>query len=327
MDKLKILRNIILIIFLLLAVKVLYPHISDIQKLYAAKNSLNYFWIVIAILSQLSQYVEDGIFTKLMFKLVNFRIKIKDTVRVASLDVFATRLFPVGQLGPLAATFYFYHKFGIDYDAIIFLNFLYSVAGISLMVLLLLISLPTIPFSTFEIPVHLYLFITVVIMVLISFTVLFLLIRVKDFHKKIFFYFSKFEWFKKVEQILGKVETYKNLFKNHKFRFIGYSFGKNLFYYLADIVTLEACFLAFHVEPHISLIIFAYIISQVAGALTLLPAGLGSTDATLGIVFLSTNINPGISVTVIILYRLISLILPFPLGILSYYSLKKEFKS
>lgn len=325
MDKIKTLRYIIPIIFLVVAFKLLYPHINDLQRLYQFKNNLNYFWIVIAILAQVSQYVEDGFFTKSMFRLINFRIKLWDTVRVASLDVFATRLFPLGQLGPLAATIYFYHKFGIDYDAIIFLNLLYSLAGILLMGFLLIISLPVMPFHTFAVPVHLYLLAVAIFLLLIFLISVILMLRIKNFYKRVFAFLNNLKWFIQFKESLKKTESYKGLFAEHKWKFLMYAGGKNLFYYLADIITLEACFLALHISPHISLIIFAYILSQIAGALTLIPAGLGSTDAALGIIFLSTTINPAVSVVVIILYRLISLLMPFPLGALSYYSLKHQF--
>ena len=326
MNRWKALRYLILLILLIIFVYTFYPHIGDFKSLYQIRDSLNYIWIIIGILSQASQYLDDGYFTRKILKILHFNIKLSDTIQVAAVDVFATHLFPIGQFGPLASNLYFYRKLGLDTQAVVFFNIVMSIVGVAVLIALFLFSSITIPNKTFPFPVHIYLLTTLFILFMLFLGILFLAFKVVKIQKNLEKFLKKFKWFISFKENFAHLRRYREFLSEKRGKFFAFAVTKSLLYYLADILTLLTCFLAFHTFPSISLVIFAYILSQVAGAITLIPAGIGSTDITLGVIFLSTGIPSGIVVGVIILYRLLSFVLPIPLGAASYYSLKNKLK-
>lgn len=85
---------------------------NDFNKLWQLKDTLDYRWIAAAFFSQIFQYVGDGWFSQLLQS--DIKVKIKDSLRIASLNVFAAHILPVGEAGGLAATDHFYRKLGVD---------------------------------------------------------------------------------------------------------------------------------------------------------------------------------------------------------------------
>src|SRR5581483_3726755 len=106
----KIFKFFIFTAFIFLAIWQFYPYLSDFSKLYKYRYSFNYFWIIIAALFQITQYISEGYFIRKLLKIFNFNVNIKNSIKIAALDVFAIRILPLGYFGPLAAFIYFYRK-------------------------------------------------------------------------------------------------------------------------------------------------------------------------------------------------------------------------
>ena len=117
----------------------------------------------------------------------------------------------------------------------------------------------------------------------------------------------------------------KGLFKN-KILFIEVLIAAAI-YYVSNIATLTASFLTFGHFPNLAIVTTAYTLSLLLGWATLVPAGLGTAEATLILVFLHYNMDPVITLAAVLLFRILNFWLPIPTGLFSYLSLKKDIAS
>jgi uncharacterized protein (TIRG00374 family) len=207
-----------------------------------------------------------------------------------------------------------------------FLNLILAMCTFVILLIAFAFSIITMPQTTFAFPIHVYLLkVLTIIIILLTGTVV-LVMRSRRFRDTASHVLRNYRWYLWLANELNAWKKYMTLLSRQALRFLALVTAKDALYFITDIIALESCFLAFHIFPPISLVAFAYIVSLVAGTLSLIPAGLGPTDATLAIVFLSANIDPVITVGVILLYRLVSFFLPIPLGAISYYSLQRELR-
>lgn len=316
---LKILQYLILLGIIVLALTRLAPHFADFSKLWELKSSLKYTWIIAAVLSQLFQYIGDGWFSQLLLKIAQIKVSIKDSFRIASLNVFAAHILPLGEAGGLAAAYHFYRKLGVDPEKFIFLAVCWT--GIIHFILGLLFILP-IPFLQ-ELPIAIN-----SSLIFISITIgLFIMISIYTTrHKlleKIEKMLSKYQWMKPFISFFKNIKTYRKLMKDHPWELF-LSLIACFIYYASNIATLAFAFMAFGVLPSIPLLTFAYASSLIFSKITLAPAGIGATEATLILIFLEANFDPKVSLAAILVYRLISFWLPIPAGFISFYTLKKD---
>ncbi len=321
MKFLKILQYFIIVAIVALAVSRLAPHLNDFSKLWELKDNLKLGWIYAALFSQVFQYVGDGWFSQILLKISDIKVRFKDSMRIASLNVFAAHILPVGEAGGLAAAYHFYRKLGVDTEKFIFLTICWT--AITHMILFLLFLIPG--FFLQEITATLntsIIFISILIVTLVSFSL----------------YISRHHLLKKMEKVLGKYKwakpfisfahnraIYKERLLKHPWLILQ-SLLASLIYYASNIATLAFSFLAFGTLPSMTVIIFAYAASLLFSKITLAPAGIGAAEASLILIFLEAHIDPPIAVGATLIYRFISFWLPIPAGFLSFYSLKKEAK-
>lgn len=316
----------ILILFLLsIAAWRLAPHLGDFSKIIALKDQINPIWIILALISQIGQYVGDGWLSKTLLKIIGFKINFKQTIRIASLNVFAANVLPIGEAGSLATVFYFYKKLGVTVQQIIFLSLSWSIITASVLLFVFLLSLlflpelPNIPISTTYL---------VIISIFTIFTVLDFFILEKKivlpFIKKIIYkYFGKYSFYEELRTFK------KNVPKNRKILFkdkimLAQAVSAAATYYFANIATLSFSFMAFGHTPNLAIIAFAYAISLLLGWLTLAPAGIGTAEATLILIFLHFNIDAPVVLASVLVFRFMNFWLPIPSGAISYFSLKRE---
>lgn len=319
MKTVKILRYLILIALVVFAVSRLAPHLNDFYKIIELKNQINYFWLTLAVFSQFFQYFGDGWLSQILLGMVHLKFNIKDTFRIASLNVFAAHILPVGEVGGLATAYHFYSKLGVDAEKFIFLSVAWTlITQISLLALFLapIFFIPNLPISINT---------SVIIISLLIAALVIASIYVSRHHlfNKIKKFLGKYEWAKPLFTFIHNRGLYKELFFKHPFQII-LSLLACLLYYASNIATLAFSFLVFNTLPAISIIIFAYTASLIFSKITLAPAGIGATEATLILIFLEANYDPKITLAAVVIYRLISFWLPIPAGFFSFYSLKKE---
>lgn len=316
---LQLARYIFLIIIVAIAISRLAPHLGDFHKIVELKDRIHYGWLLAAIATQILQYVGDGWLSKVLLNIVGATAKMKDSMRIASLNVFAAHLLPIGEAGGLAAAYHFYRKLGVTPEKFIFLTLCWTIVTNILLFLMLIVPLFLMPNK----PAYLnktltYGAIATILIILTLYT------GRKVIYTKLEKLLGKYKWFSYLSNFIKERKIYQNLLLKHPGQVIQ-SLLAGFLYYASNVGTLVFSFLAFDVMPSLEIAVFAYTASLLLGRVTLAPAGIGAAEATLILIFLeSTNINSNIILAGTFLYRVISFWLPIPAGFISYYSLRKD---
>lgn len=103
----KIVRYALVFAIVGFAISKLIPHFKDFSQIIELKDKIHYGWVVAAILAQIIQYLGDGWLSQLLLQMLGFKMTMKDTIRIASLNVFAAHLLPIGEAGGIAAAYHF----------------------------------------------------------------------------------------------------------------------------------------------------------------------------------------------------------------------------
>lgn len=317
------LRYLLILLLAAIAIWRILPQLKDFHELLNMAKNINVAWIAVAILAQATQYIGDGWLSYLLLKIIGININFSKTTLIASLNVFAAHILPVGQAGVIATVYYFYRKLGVDNQSLIFLTAAWSLStGLSLIIILLVsvVFLPKIPYLHFHLST-ITLYFLAASAVIIS---VFILYR-KSLWPKIEKFLKKHSFAQELLTFLGNIEAHKKAILKNK-NLVALSLVAGFIYYAGNIITLSACFLAFGHMPPLPLITFAYFISLIAGWVTLAPGGIGATEATMLIIFSEFGIEPSLSLAAMLAFRLISFWIPIPAGAISFAILQRSFK-
>ena len=304
---------------ILLALWKLYPHFTDFKRLFALKDEINYAFLFLGIIAQSGQYIGDGLLSQTLLKMIGVRMDFKNTIKIASLNVLAAHLFPIGEAGSIATAYYFYKKLGVSTQNFIFLSTSWTGITFSVLVAMLLTSiyfiphLPSINFHSVGLGI---------LALLIIFPLLIFLIR-QFIWEKLRAKIQKMDIYKGVLEYKDNFPAYRTAIFSHKLLVLEAVISA-IIYYGTNIVTLSFSFLTFGAYPSVSVLTFAYTLSMISGWVTLSPAGLGAAEATLILVFLQFGIDPPRAIASVLVFRLITFWIPIPAGALSYMSLKKQ---
>ncbi len=301
------------------AVYVLRAAVHDASDLYPFRHYLNYWWVLLAACVQILQYAADGFFVQRLFRVMGFKVSLRDTVRLGTLDAVSAAILPVGQFGSLAVAVQVYRKRGLPTQAIVFWNFSVGFITFTLLVIIFIVALALTPRGTFAVPVHSTLWSLLGLTAALAAAAV-LILRQPAAHRRL----EKYAWYRKARDAFDQWREYAAKIGRAWPAFAGLVVAKVLVYYALDIATIECCFLAFHTLPHLALVATAYFVSLVAGYVAMTPAGLGATDATLTAVLVGGGVSPSAVVGMLLLYRLVATVLPTPLGAWSLYSLRRE---
>lgn len=319
------LRWVLILLLIAIAVWRLAPRVGDFSKVILLKDQINPLWLLMALTAQLGQYFGDGWLSQLLLKIIGFRISFKETIKIASLNVFAANILPVGEAGSLATVFYFYRKLGVDVQQIIFLSVSWSIITASALVFIFLISLPFLPeLPAIPItPMYLLIFSVIAFFVILDFFVLerkIVLPHIKNVLRK---HLGKYSLYAELRKFKNNIPLYTKILIADKFIFTKVIFAAFI-YYLANIATLSFSFLAFGHTPNLAVVTAAYTLSLLLGWITLAPAGIGAAEATLILIFLHFKIDAPTTLASVLVFRILNFWLPIPAGALSYFSLKRE---
>ena len=271
------------------------------------------------LVSQCMQYIGDGWLSQLLLKIVGIKINMKDTFRIASLNVFAAHLLPIGEAGGLAAAYHFYRKLGVNPENFIFLTVCWSI--VTNVILFVMIIAPI--FFLPEIPLNFNTRSIIKTAIIIFFVVTTIYLTRKILYQKLKDIFGKHGWFKHLTSFYNDRSKYVDLVKKHPV-IISESMMAGLIYYGSNVLTLAFAFLVFGYLPNFALVTFAYAASLLFGRVTLAPGGIGAAEATLILIFLGSGVEANLTVAAVLIYRIISFWLPIPAGFLSFYSLRKK---
>ena len=240
-------------------------------------------------------------------------------IKIASLNVLAAHLFPVGEAGSIATAYYFYKKLGVGAQSFIFLSMCWSTITFSTLLLMFLTSLffiPHLPNINFQQVAIAIIFALLIVSILLLASRHLIWRLFKD-------PLQKLPIFKELLEFKDSFHHYRKAIFAHKF-FLLQAIAAAFLYYGTNVITLSFAFLTFGQAPPIAIVIFAYTLSMISGWVTLSPAGLGASEATLIIIFLQFGLDPAKSIGAVLAFRLISFWIPIPAGALSYISLKRH---
>ena len=290
--------------------------------------------IIFLILFQLLAYVGDGLLSKILLEVAGFRLKLKDTVKIAILDVLGGQVVPL--IGGSVVTYYFYRKFNIPSSVLVFLVIVWTTFVWATYLIFFLGSLLFLPESFFSIVSK-----DIVVFILGGAAALALFLYVifrnyaKNFFRIMIFFASIFNTIGKVfwkrdllnpERVRGLISEFLktfSFFKRYPLKFIQAFLAAALFY-TADIATLYFSFAAFGFHPNLSIVIVGFVVSSVLPLLTLLPETPGVMEASLVFVFVTLGIPAHIALFGSLLFRLVSYWLPLPIGIISFLIMRKR---
>lgn len=315
------LRWLLIFVLVALAVFHLKPNFAEFKNFTTYLTNVNYFWLAVSAVLIVGQYLGDGWLSQILLKITGHKIDFKTTLKIASSDVFAAHILPLGEAGVIATSAYLYKKIGVSNQGIIFLTTSWALVTNTVLVALLLISmifLPKLP----NVPIHLPDLAKVTTGAILACLVLVLILRkfiLNELKKR----FSNRKIFQEIQVFIQNLGPHKSNVAKNKILLVKAT-AAAIIYYIANIASLYFCFLAFGTAPNIAMVAFAYLLSLVTSFITLAPAGIGASEATMILIFLRFGVNPVIAAAAVLVFRIFTFWLPIPAGLLAYLSLKKQ---
>jgi uncharacterized protein (TIRG00374 family) len=87
---------------------------------------------------------------------------------------------------------------------------------------------------------------------------------------------------------------------------------------ITEVAAIYVVYLAFGHAVNVGAVILAYAIANFAGAVSVLPGGVGIYEALMTAVMASTGVKPGISLPVTVMYRVVNTLIQIPPGYFLY---------
>lgn len=320
-------------LFIVITVWIIYPKLAasaeNIPLLFREANKL---LLPLLVVFQGLAYFGDGWLSKILLGMVGFKIKLRDTVRVAFLGVIGNQIIPV--FGGTAITYHLYRKFGISFNNALFLIFAWTFLVWTVYLLSLILSLFFIPKSYFYLLSLENILIGAAFLLVVGYLLLRrrgrTLINVGLFLikliNKIVSYFTDKKNIKldKVRILIDEFFRDLELVKKHKAKF-GQALLAAILFYAGNLATLYVSFLVFGFKPEFALLVLGYVLSWILAVLILVPETPGVIEASLVGVFIALGFPAHISLLASLLFRLFSYWLLLPLAVHSYLKLKRKF--
>lgn len=288
--------------------------------------------ILLLVIFQGLSYLGDGLLSQILLTTSGFRVKLKDTLKIAVLGVVGYHVAPF--VGGTIITYQSYKKLGVPTAIISFLVFSWTVFIWMTYIFFFLLSLLLLPNLIFNFVSSKIIFAALFGVILVSicgfilfrqrgkYLIWFLNILskpidkiIKIFHKKSLFISELFKKF-----ISDFCQCFSFLWRNKKKIPLALFFS--LLFYFGDIFTLYFSFLVFGFKPNFPLLIFGYTLSLVLTLLSLVPGAPGIMEASLIVIFIKLGFPAHVVLFSSLLYRLFSYWLPLPIGIFSYFTFK-----
>ncbi len=311
---LKLIVFILIIYFLYIQIKNSTIDLTLLKKLSGQIESQNIGLVLFGIGGT---YLTDALLSKVLLKVSSKNLTLKDTLKVAVVDVFATQVLPLGQAGGMATVFYFYKLLEVTNNSIVFLITTWPVFTMLPLIIFGLISFwlyrihPPLNFKlNYSIPL--------IVIALILFLVFSSMGR--KFITKVRSY---------IESKIGKIDFKKAIldnvikFRHFKFElFICILLG--FIYFFFQTLTLFGSLQAFGVKPGFWQIVFVISFTQLIRTFSFVPGGLGFVESALLLILGYFGFDTTRSLAGIILYRTFNFWLPLIVGFIVYWQFVKS---
>lgn len=319
----KLLRYSVIILFVFFAAWQLKGQLKELSHLPRILQNTKTLYVYLGLVSLAISYLADGFLSQVILRITGFSLKFLDTLRIAILDIFASQTLPLGDLGVMATTFYFYRKLRVPVANIIFLSFLWGFLSILAFGSFLFVSLPLIPAhhflrSSFNLAIFL--------VILTVFGILSLTLVIPTFRYPIQQLISKI-----IKKPFGEIDLQETFLTNikllirNKLWFVVAILLAYL-YIVSQMGILYFSLSAFNLHPKFAVVIFAFVISRLFSWITLAPGGLGASESSLTIILLGFSLEAPSVLAGVLLYRLITFWIPFVLGGFTYATLLRRFR-
>ncbi|MHB1376295.1 MAG: lysylphosphatidylglycerol synthase transmembrane domain-containing protein [Candidatus Humimicrobiaceae bacterium] len=327
-------KYILGLILIVIAFFIIYPKFkSSYHDIPFLMKEANKTFLLFLVLFQGICYFGDGWLSKILLKIAGFNLKLKDTLKIAVLDVIGGQFIPI--IGGSLITYFFYKKFKISSGAILFLITSWTIFTCFSYLLFFLLSIIFLPKSFLHFIPQKNIF-TILILIILLLILAYFLFKKRG---KIFLSFLNFfvriinrtgRFFKKKEIInierpkifVSDFYTSFDLLLTNKGK-IPQALLAAILFYAGDVFTLYFSFLVFGFHPNLALLVFGFTIGTVLPIFTLLAETPGVMEASLTLTFIGLGIPVHIALFSSLLFRLFSFWLPLPIGIFSYFKLKK----
>lgn len=298
--------RILITLLVLLSAKVLLPQLDSLRDSIQALQSADLAWIFLGILVYFSGVPILAVqFTALAFKKLVFLL----TLRVEAATLFVNKIVPNG-VGTISLNAFYLVKKDhtpIQAASALTVNTLTSLTAYIAIIILALIA-STLDLSiirSVKVPLD-----TVFFILLLLIGAGFMLYRIKNVREKIR---------QTLHDVRRSIATYKNRPKSVITALIFNGLGTSV-----NVLTIVFSAHAVGIELSFANALLAYTLGNIASALIPTPGGIGSIEAGIYSGLVLVGLNPTDSMTVTLLYRLISYWLPILPGYFFFWGLKKD---
>jgi len=335
MKKSKPLRNIVILLLITIVAYTFIGKITGFSDVGLVFKHMNKGFLALALLATALTYTVTGLKWGNLLNAQGYKFKFRDLVKFGMVGSFAIHFLPIGNFGESALNFYLLKQHKVKTSSALTLFVIRLIFDYFAFFSLFTISLafiPTHPSLSLKIQIA---FLIMLAALIFGFLYLNYILRkpkkfikqlipVLRYLKKTFHFIQNFETSNDPKYYYAQLaeEIRLNALKNLKFSFAIKLYFYCLLFWFTDILVLYFALIGFGVKLNIFAIIFAYVIGITAGIISFLPAGIGVVEGSLIFVLnaFSTNL-PAIGLGVLT-YRLISLWLAIPLGLVAFYRLK-----
>ncbi|NMC47634.1 MAG: flippase-like domain-containing protein [Chloroflexi bacterium] len=327
----QILRIIGLVIFLLVGVKILFPHIKAIPDSINAIRGLDYWMLFLAVFFEVLRFVFSGYFLNTILGLFRERIPLGQAMMIV-LGSASFGMVAGGLVGSAAASLQWLRERNIKTQAASMAGFLpiifnnIAVLIISLVGVIYLFGLDALT-ST-----QLNAFIVIFILLVGVLFLFYLFLRDKQKSKRFSVKFMQkissltkknFEE-RKIAHQVDEIFMVRDKFFNRGW--IKPVLG-TILSYLSDLLALFSLFLAAGQTISPQVLLIGYGLPQLLGKATfILPGGIGVVESTMIALFEQLGIADHIAVVVVIAFRFLSFIIPTILGFILVFVLQNHSK-
>jgi uncharacterized protein (TIRG00374 family) len=316
-----------------------------VPKFIGAKESLfllarlNIPLFILAIVLESISYLGLTLLYREIMDVFERRIRFRRLIKMATIGNFVTHVLPIGGMGELMANFYFFRGVGLSSGQsllffVIRTAFNFSAFGFFLLVGSLYASFH----GGLLVSQKITIFVLVAFCLAVFGFIIYLYFHKTYFHKTVLDLAKPINWIRQKilkkeiwshEQLLEAVDDiYRGidlLRKSGHNKFLILFLFSALFW-LGDILCLGIVFYAFGYNIHLGILFLGYTLAFILGFLSFIPAGLGVIEGSMGLLFTGMGVPSGVAWMSVLVYRLISFWFTIPIGLYSFFSLRRDLK-
>jgi uncharacterized protein (TIRG00374 family) len=329
-------RSVLFILIAGLVIYILVPQLLGLRETLLLLEKAHKFWLILALGFEFIFYFGIAVLLWIILDVMNKKLAFWDLIKISFLNNFALHILPIGGIGAGIVNYYFLKLKGLNSGETIIVLVLKNVFTYIALGILLIISIVYLPTHVGLSHLQLYLVSFLVIFAIWLLSYMIYLYYNKDrFYQRGYQLVKLINWFAKIftrrvvstpertKEIIDDIYEGFKLFDQRR-EAIPYAIFGGLLNWLGDIFCLGIVFLAFGYHIHIGVLIFAYVIANILAIVSWIPGGLGVIEGSLALIIIGFGAPAEITWMSVLVFRLISFWLPIPIGMYSFYSMRRQ---